>query len=121
MSDNDIKTECFEVFTVDSEYLSIFTGDYEYGCTIKISEWENLKAAVDTLIAKEKPDDLPIVDGYTTSIRKESGNILFSSVTDGWCFECSVDCVNKLLANGELKKHLSRQHNKCVDNRKKHI
>ena len=59
MSDKSIKVGDCEAFTIDGKYLSIFTGDYEYGCSMKISEWEAIKTAIDKMIdevSHEKPN-----------------------------------------------------------------
>lgn len=60
MSDNDVKIgRCEAWMSDDGQHLSIFTGDYEYGCFMKISEWEAVKTAIDKMIAEvshEKPN-----------------------------------------------------------------
>ncbi len=57
MADKDIKIGNCEAFTVDGTHLSIFTGDYEYGCSIKISEWEAVKTAIDKMIAEGESNE----------------------------------------------------------------
>ncbi len=66
---------------------------------------------------KLKARKLPIVDGYTASIRDENGAIVFSSVLDGWCFEYSIEAVKSLLANGQLKQSLNRKHDNVINER----
>lgn len=72
-------------------------------------------------VRKRRANRLPIVNGYNTSVRKETGDIVFSSVTDGWCFEYDVESVKRLLANGDLKQDLNRKHNACINDRNKYI
>ena len=57
MSDKDVKIGDCEAFIVDGKYLNIFTGDYEYGCSMKVSEWEKVKTAIDKMIADNKDGD----------------------------------------------------------------
>lgn len=51
MKDREIEIGDCKAFTIDGKYLSIFTGDYEYGCSMKISEWEAVKTAIDKMIS----------------------------------------------------------------------
>jgi hypothetical protein len=60
---------------------------------------------------------LLVVSGYTTSIRAEDSAIIFSSVTDGWCFKYDIDTVKKLLSEGSLKSSLNRKHDKAINGR----
>ena len=57
MKDREIKIGGCDVFITDDQYLSIFTGDYEYGCTMDISEWEAVKLAIDKMVADIKNGD----------------------------------------------------------------
>lgn len=50
MSDKSIKVGDCEAFTIDGKYLSVYTGDNEYGCSMEISEWEAVKTAIDKMI-----------------------------------------------------------------------
>ncbi|MGM8938147.1 hypothetical protein ACS8E2_05575 [Psychrobacter glaciei] len=59
MTDKSIKVGGCEAFTVDGAYLSIFTGDYEYGCSMQISEWEAVKTAIDNMIAEVSNETNP--------------------------------------------------------------
>lgn len=65
MSDKEVKVGDYEAFIVDGQYLSIFTGDYEYGCTMNVSEWEAVKSAIDKMIAEVKADEKPTKSGAT--------------------------------------------------------
>lgn len=64
---------------------------------------------------------LPIVNGYTTSMRAETGAIVFSSVSDGWCFEYDIEAVKSLLTKGQLKQSLNRKHDNAINERSKYI
>lgn len=57
MSDKDVKIGDCEAFIIDDKYLNIFTGSYEYGCTMDISEWEAVKNAIDKMVADIKNGD----------------------------------------------------------------
>lgn len=60
MSDNDVKVgSCEAWMSDDGQNIAIHTGEYEYGCYIKTSEWEAVKTAIDKMIdevSHEKPN-----------------------------------------------------------------
>lgn len=57
------------------------------------------------------------VDGYSTTVCKETGSIVFSSVTDGWNFQYDTDTVKRLLASGNLQQDLNRKHDNVIKER----
>ncbi|WP_372844796.1 hypothetical protein [Psychrobacter sp.] len=77
----------------------------------------NLRQFARNRVRKRKARRLPVVEGYSTSIRKSSGAIVFSNNTDGWCFEYDVNSVKKLALDNELESSLKKKHREAVINR----
>ncbi|MGP5174401.1 hypothetical protein [Psychrobacter immobilis] len=66
---------------------------------------------------KARASKLPVINGYTTAVCKETGFIVFSSVTDGWNFQYDADTVKRLLAAGNLQQDLNRMHDNVINER----
>ena len=58
MKDLNVTVGDCEAFIVDGQYLNIFTGDYEYGCSMKVSEWEAVRSAIDKMVADNNSGEL---------------------------------------------------------------